>query len=245
MNLNQLKEKDLFGRVYIQASDDGNLRNYFCSLKAIYALVRSKEWEKIVTGYYINHVNKKYYGSVRLSYFTHVNDNANEVVKHYVAEKGLKIIKNPEEIPYVNRISDGYGGEELRFRRFLSIYTLIGLDIMEANLLHARCLFATFRWQIMRARRPYTPHFLKFFENQSPFYNGLSSVEKDRFWRDMKHWPNHPQVDWAHLFVNMVLWCDWDIREFLSQKSPLSISEINRILKQCAFGFQIRENWHP
>jgi len=59
----------------------------------------------------------------------------------------------------------------------------------------------------MRARQSYKPHFLRTFENQSPFYNSLSPTEKDQFWHDLVHWPNPLEVDWAHFFVNMVLGC--------------------------------------
>ena len=67
-----------------------------------------------------------------------------------MSQNGLKHINEPT-IPKHFRNSAGYGGEELRFRRFLFTYTLIGLEIMETDLLHARRLFATFRWQVMRA----------------------------------------------------------------------------------------------
>ena len=165
---------------------------------------------------------------------------------HFASEHKLRNIREPV-IPHPIKISEKYGGEELRFRRFLSTYAQIGLDIMKADLLNARCLFATFRWQVMRARRPYRPHFLRAFQSQSPFFNSLSVDEIDQFWRDLSHWPNPPQVDWAHMFVNMVLGCDWNTPEswkrFLNPEPALSISEINKlVVKQ---GFQIPLNWCP
>lgn len=243
MNLSLIKETDLFGRFFLKAPDGGRFSDYYCSLNAIRPLVKSEEWEESVTGFYINHVNGEYLGSVRLSYFTTSIDQTKKVVEHFVDKHKLKKIQNPEETPHHIIISKGYGEEELRFRKFLSTYTLIGLDIMKADLLNARCLFATFRWQVMRARKPCKPHFLRYFESQSPFYNSLSSAEKDQFWRDLDHWPNLRQVDWAHFFVNMVLGCDWKIENFLSPQAPLSIQEINRLIREQ--GFKIPQNWSP
>jgi len=240
MYSNRLKETDLFGRFFLKGPDKGRFKGYYCSVDAIRPLVGGKEWLKSVTGFYINVTGN--YDAVRLSYFSSSPDQTIKTVENFVMNHGLKNIKNPEE-PHHVRISEGYGGEELRFRRYLSLYTLIGLDIMKADLLNARCLFTTFRWQIMRARKPYKTHFLRTFENQSPFYNSLSQSEKDQFWRDLSHWPNPPQVDWAHLFVNMVLGCDWKIQFFLKPQPPLPILQINGLVKDQ--GFQIPEDWCP
>lgn len=244
MNLSLIKETDLFGRFFLKAPDGGRFSGYYCSVNAIRPLVGSKEWLKYVTGFYINVTGD--YDAVRLSYFTTYSDQTIEVVNHFVAKHKLINIQNPE-IPHQEKISESYGGEELRFRRFLLTYTLIGLDIMQADLLNARCLFATFRWQVMRARKPYKPHFERTFEKHSTCYNSLLSAEKDLFWRDLDHWPNPPKVDWAHFFVNMVLGCDWNEKEtwkiFLSPREPLSIQEINRLIREQ--DFKIPQNWSP
>ncbi len=94
---------------------------------------------------------------------------------------------------------------------------------------------------------PYKPHFLRTFESQSPFYCSLSEMEKDQFWKDLSHWPNLLQVDWAHFLVNMVLGCDWvgpEHWQYLSSKKPpLSIAEINDGVKEQ--GFHVPDNWRP
>jgi hypothetical protein len=237
-----LKETDLFGRFYLKAPNGGRFEGYYNSLNAIRALVLGREWLRSVTGYYINISGN--YDAVRLSYWTVSPEHAREVVNRFVTEHGLKHIKQPT-IPKHARNSHAYGGEEMRFRRFLATYTQIGLEIMETDLLNARSLFATFRWQVMRAGKPYKPHFLRTFENQSFFYNALSSAEKEQFWLDLAHWPDPQQVDWAHMFVNMVLGLDWFPvwDNFHSPQPPLSIAEINRRVKR--MGFQIQQNWSP
>ena len=243
IDLSHLTETDLFGRFILKVPGGDKFSGYYRSLDAIRSLLHSENWLESVTGFYINVAGN--YDSVRLSYFTSSPDLLQMTVKRFANEFQLEV--KATELPEHVRISRKYGNEEIRFRRFLSTYTPIGLEIMEADRLHARCLFATFRWQVMRARKPYRPHFLKTFESQSVSYNSLGMEEQDQFWRNLAHWPNPPQVDWAHLFVNMVLGCDWISpeawRKFLSPQPPLAIPEINE--KVAELGFQVSDEWQP
>ncbi len=243
MDLGRLGETDLFGRFFLR-SHKGRFEGYYRSLDTLRPLLTSDNWKRSVTGFYVNVAGD--YDAVRLSYFTILPKETRTLVDSFAAECGLTNIQEPE-IPRRTKVSECYGGEELRFRRFLSTQTLIGLDIMKADLHNARCLLATFRWQIMIARKPYKPHFLRTLENQSPFYNSLQADEKEQFWRDLAYWPNPPQVDWAHFLVNMVLGCDWNndvVWPIFVQSSPsLSVSQINEGIK--SLGFQIPEGWKP
>jgi len=244
MNPNQIKETDLLGRFFLRAPNDGESSDCYRSLEAIRPLLKSKKWSESVTGYYINITD--HLDGVRLSYFTSSPEQPKKVVDHFTSEHELENIKCPE-VPHKT-------DDELRFRKYLVTYTQIGLDIMKADLFNARCLFATFRWQVMTARKPYKPRFIRTFQTQSPFYNSLSSAEKDQFWKDLAYWPNPPQVDRAHLFVNMVLGFDFIWPEAWSQLlqdgPALSILEINELMKRNRKllkqqYFQIPNNWHP
>ena len=241
-NLSRLRETDLFGRYYLKIPNGVRFDGYYECLKAIRALVLSGEWSSSVTGYYLNATGD--HDAVRISYWTASPQDARKTVDRYVAEHRLERTRPPIK-PKRSRNSDGYGGEEIRFRRFLATYTQIGLEILETDLLNARSLFASFRWQVMRAGRTYKPHFSKTFEDQSFFYNSLSPAEKEQFWLDLSHWPDPQRVDWAHMFVNMVLAADWFPvwANFHSPQPPLSISEINKLVKW--MGFQIPQNWRP
>jgi len=230
---------DNFGRFYIRKRGATGRNCYYESIFALEPLLRSPEW-KVTTGYYLN----KECDSVRLSYFIPATKGVTKLVGDFINENDLKHAKAPE-VPTAKKISEDYGGEELRFRKFLSTYALIGLDIMVADLLHAQRLFATFRFQVMLPRLSYRPHFEKTFAKQSTYYRALSSDEKEQFWKDMSHWPNPRQVDWAHMFVNMVLGCDWSIGCFTQKSDPLSIPEINKKLSQNGFDFRIPEDWKP
>lgn len=243
IDLDHLTETDLFGRFLLKTPGGDRFSGYYRSLDAIRPLLYSEDWLGSVTGFYINVAGE--FNSVRLSYFAPSPDLPQMAVDRFASDRQLEV-EIPEP-PHHIKISREYGGEELRFRRFLSMYAPIGLEIMETDLLHARCLFATFRWQVMRAREPYRPHFSETFESQSAFYNSLRIEEQDQFWRGLVHWPNPPQVDWAHLFVNMVLGCDWNGPQlwplFLCPQPPLPIQEINKVVAE--LGFQIPAGWHP
>jgi hypothetical protein len=180
---------------------------------------------------------------VRLTYLTRTPERVRQVVEAFAAARGLAQSQPPEPSA-PGQTAGSYGGEELRFRRFLATYPLITLDLLQADPLHTRCLFATFRWQVMAARRPYRPHCAPTFERDSPYYRAMPAAAQEQFWADLAHWPNPPQVDWAHMMVNMALGCDWlgDWRSlFLQPQAPLSLAEVNaRVAEQ---GFAIPAGW--
>lgn len=241
----KLKEKDLFGRFYLRkVPNEGPYKNYYMSLDAIRPLVKSNDWLEAVTGYYINDPVTR--DAVRLSFFTSYPDKTEKAVERFLKENNIEHTQKPE-LPHPAVISQGYGGEEIRFRKFLFLSTLIMLDMMESDLLYSRLLFATFRYYFMSSGRPYEEHFLKAFEKKSPTYRSLSEEDKYNFWLDLKNWPNPPQVDWIHLPLNMVQGCDinnfgkW--RAFISSNYTLSSEDINDMLN--TQGLKIPHDWHP
>jgi hypothetical protein len=244
MDLARLATTDLTGRFYLQLPNrGGRFAGYYASLDVLRPLLAGAEWQAAVTGYYLNVAGD--FDAVRLTYLTTTPERVRTTVEAFAAARGLAH-SHPPEPPAPSQIAGSYGGEELRFRRFLATYPLIGLDLLHADPLHARCLFATFRWQVMAARQPYRPHFVRTFERDSPIYRGLPAAEQEQFWADLAHWPNPPQVDWAHMMVNMMLGCDWlgDWRTFFLQpQPPLTLAEINaRVAEQ---GFTIADSWSP
>jgi len=240
MDLSRLQETNPLGRFYLKVPGSRKYDTYFQTIEALRPLLNSREWNETVTGYYIN-TGSNNMDTVRLSYFSSNDDAVRNCAESFCRQYNIVESQSPE-VPHATRISEVYGGEELRFRRFLYLYTLIGLDIISADLLNARRLMATFRFQVMLSRQPYQPHFQRTFEMQSPAYNSLSAEQKEQFWLDLANWPNPPQVDWAHFIVNMILPGDFvgpnQWIYFLIQRPALSLVEINNIVIN--FGFQIR-----
>jgi len=81
MNLNRLKETDLFGRFFLRAPNDGESSDYYRSLEVIRPLLKSKKWSESVTGYYINVTGLL--DGVRLSYYTSSPEQPRKVVDHF------------------------------------------------------------------------------------------------------------------------------------------------------------------
>ena len=244
-DLSRISAEDLFGRFYLKVPGNKKFENYYRSIDTIKPFLYSEEWLNTVNGYYINIAGN--FDAVRLSYFTSEPERVLRAISGLKQRTGIIESQQAEAARKAN-VSELYGGEELRFRRFLCLYTLIGLDIMAADLVNARCLMAVFRWQVMLPRKPVRPYFENIFQCQSHFYNLLSTESKKQFWLDLSNWPNPLQVDWAHMMVNMVLPGDWNKngwwKEFLEQKPSKTIAEVNDELENIGLDFHIPSNWH-
>ncbi|MDX1434731.1 MAG: GNAT family N-acetyltransferase, partial [Gammaproteobacteria bacterium] len=135
--------------------------------------------------------------------------------------------------------------EEQRFRRFLAGFAPVALDLVLADRVHARRLVATMRWQVTRPRGSLRAHLEPACLAGSARYRCLAPAARTRFWRDLAHWPNPPQVDWAHMLVNMVLGFDWPPAEFLTPAPALDVEAINARLAACPGTLAIPADWRP
>lgn len=248
--MKRIPKDALFGIFYVKKPNGTRWDSYYRTLEALSPLFRHEEYIKLVDGFYLNICGN--FDSVRISYFVHEanSEKALLVFKTFFEKNGISEIKDSEP-PRKIILAEAYGGEEYeeRFRNFLSLETQIGLELISGNLLQARILFATYRWQVRKASLPFREHFEPTFQRYSTVYNFLSDREKDQFFDDLQMWPNHLQVDWAHMMVNFVLGCDWNralfLPNYLTPGKPLSISEINLILQKSNLEFQIPPDWKP
>ena len=176
------------------------------------------------------------------------SEKAVSVFRDYFKQNHLVEIKE-HSFPNETVIARKYGGKkyEADFRIYLNLYTQIGLDLLQEDLLQSKILFATYRWQVRKASLPFREHFEPTFMRFSPSYNSFSDEEKQYFFSLLEKWPNPPQVDWAHMMVNMILGCDWNWvfmdPNYLTPDMPLSIPEINKHVRR--LGFAIPINWRP
>lgn len=239
---------DLFGIFFVRKPDGMRLDSYYKTLDALRPLFKNEEIQEVIDGFYLNICGN--FDSVRISYFVNQkhSEKAISLFRKFFRNNGILEIENSKH-PRKKIVAESYGGEEYeeRFRTFLVLETQIGLELMEGNLLHARILLATYRWQIRKASLPLRKHFESTFRKYSPTFNAFSNEEKEQFFADLGEWPNPPQVDWGHLMVNLVLPGDWlqvfSDPHYLTPGRPLSIPQINRKVKE--LGFQIPLNWKP
>ena len=122
MDLSRLQETDFFGRFYLKMQGSRQFDTYFQTIDALRPLLSSKEWGNAITGYYINVAGNM--DTVRLSYFTANSDDVISCVEFFCQQNNI-IESHSRELPHLTRIVEGYGNEELRFRRYLYIYNLI------------------------------------------------------------------------------------------------------------------------
>jgi hypothetical protein len=244
MNPNRITDTDLFGTFHLRVPDGGRFAGYYSSLNAIRPLLDSGEWKKNVTGYYLNVSGDL--DAVRLSYWTTSPEQTRQGVDAFVAERGLEYIQDPS-VPVQARISEEYGGEELRFRKFLATYTQIGLDLLDYDMKYARRLVAEYRLSYSPQRLSCRPLFEPALTKHSPYYNNLDSHSKTQLWRDFHYW--HPGGDWLHMMVNMLLPGDWlyipDFKPyFLGDHRPPITPDLRQAML-ATFNLDIPRGWRP
>lgn len=234
LRVKKIPKKDFFGIFFVIKSFGTTWDSYYGTIDVLRSLFELKDFDKYVSGFYINRIDEL----ARISYFVSEENiqRAISIFQNFFKENEISEVKTePAKKIFV---AEKYGGKELeeRFRYFLALETQIGLELIKADLLHSRILFATYRLQVCRAFLPVKKHFEPTFNKHSPTYVSLPNEEKEKFFDDLG-WLN-----WAHMMVNFVLGSDW---RAIRYGRPYSISEINKILEQCNLDFQIPLDWKP
>ena len=152
--------------------------------------------------------------------------------------KGL-LAPRPAETPHPAEVAAGYGGHELEFRRYLCIYTQIGLDLFEAGRLHAQRLVATYRRQVWLVAGAARQHFEPSFFRMSESYRLLPEEEQEVFWRNFDF-----SWGWSHMFVNMILAIDWHLSPDPAAIPP-SNDEVSALLLKEGLDFDVPSDWEP
>jgi hypothetical protein len=111
----------LFGRVFLRCADLRQFDGYFTCVDSIRPLLKSPDFESSTPGFYINVSGD--FNSVRLSYFTNEQGKTERVIQEFL-DRNRHIIILKREDAHVRKTSEGYGGDEARFRNFLHTYTL-------------------------------------------------------------------------------------------------------------------------
>jgi hypothetical protein len=234
-----IPKQDLFGIFFVRKFSvtawGSRWDLYYNTITALRALFDDEKFAKMISGFYLNHIDN----SVRISYFVNKanNEEATSVFRDFFKKNGISEIKF--QPPSQTIVAANYGGEELeeRFRYFLSLETQIGLELIKADVLYGRTLFATYCLQVRKASLSVRQHFEPAFMKYSSVYSSLSKNEREQFLSDLQ-----TRLSWGHMMVNFVLGCDFEVP---IDGKPLSISEINVILEKCDMGFRIPFDWKP
>jgi len=232
--MKKIPKEDLFCIFYVRKPDATVWDSYYNTLDALRPLFKDTKFGKVVSGFYLNHIDN----SVRISYFVSEANSKKAISIFRDFLKKSQITEINFEQPRQAVVAEKYGGKELeeRFRHFLALESQIGLELIEADLPNARILFATYCFQVRKALLPVREHFEPNFMRHSPTYASLSSEERERFLRDLECF------SLAHMMVNFVLGCDF---QAIQDGLALSIPEINEILRANNIGFQVPLDWRP
>jgi len=95
------------------------------------------------------------------------------------------------------------GKTYIQFRRFLQLITNIGLESINWDQAQSRKLAAEYRLDIGPSGQSAKPHFQGWYNNLS-YYNSLTSDLKEELLEGLDFWFTST-MDWAHMFVTMVL----------------------------------------
>lgn len=230
-----LSDTDLFGVMFFSVSSSPTYEDYYQSLRQLAPLLRADPWQSACTGFYLSGIER----IVRLSYFA-VDSHAPENAACAIYDATGLLQPRPNQAPCQAMVSQGYGGAELDFRRYLCTYTSVGLDLVEGStLLHAQRLCATYRFQVFASAGAARPHFESSFKRMSESYRRLTASERDVFWTGFQ-----AGQGWDHMFVNMLLAIDWSV-PCDPCASSLSASELSAQLAHSGLSFDIPNGWTP
>lgn len=232
----RIPKEDFFGIFYVRKPEATLWNVYYGTIDALRPLLAEKEFSKVISGFYINYNYKEQV--TRISYFVNTANLQEAVSMFQEFFKKNAILEVKFEPPREETVAKKYGGKELeeRFRYFLNLETQIGLELLRTDLLQARILFATYCLRVRKGRLPVREHFESTFTKNSPTYASLPMEEREQFLRDLE------RLSWAHMMVNLVLGCDFNVPQ---DGLALSIPEINEILRASSMEFEVPSDWKP
>lgn len=215
MKPTNISEDDYFGRMFIcLKGGPNNYNRYFEGISKLQSFLRSDDLKDYVTGFFLNVHDpqqlppERDLRGIRFSYFTKNPDDAVPFLRKNFQKLGFK--KYCEKGPQGDKTFECYYGPEnrgeLEFRRFLHMYTCIGLDLLKTNIAYARKLVAKYRLAIGQADVSCKSYFEPAFQ-EVDYYLNLSANLTKELWRAMNYWhkPGEPIGDWIHMLVNMLL----------------------------------------
>lgn len=241
MNWKSVSNDDLLGQFVIKLPENKRWPSYYETINRFRVLFESPQFQQHVSGYYVNSLHEPYGPRyLRIKYFTppDSHENAEREIENFITKNELTEKKDDRIHPKQGSAAISPGDSQLRCRQFLTLETLLSLQIMKKDLLNAQSLMATYRWQVFKARQPRAPHFKPTFERDSSAYFSLSPNDKVFLYSCLSNYK------WAHFLVNLVL--GFDETDYSLPREPYSIPRINKeILEPRNAPYRISEDWKP
>ncbi len=242
MDLAKISDSDLLGRFFIWEPGTEGVPGYYHVVKHLHPLFEKLKSQEDISGFYLNRIKNKHkiggetqiFDSARLSYFVPLKSVSSAInrVKDFLDENKL-VESSFRECPH-------HESNPIEFMRFLSLNTIIGLDLIETNHLNAIALLATFRFQVFPARLSSRLYLEPTFCRDSTTYQKLSEEEKSFFWTGFSK--SDDRGVWAHHLVNLIIGDDYNCYFY---GEPLPVSQINEEFLKSRNVPLIPENWKP
>ena len=214
-----------FGVLFFRFSDLQGLdvNRYFNCLRSIKPLLlENSDFRDSTPNFYINYITNgddDGGNSVRLTYFTNNETETRKAIQNFLfsdANNDVRLFCSRDcKVNIVGNAASGNTEEELRFRIFSNIYTRIGLDLLDKNILRDfRPILASYMSELaaqLRASGFSTEekeidaesHFNSFFNEHSDFFkNDLDDSKREQLWRDLRYCPRS-SLDFPHFLSNM------------------------------------------
>jgi len=233
-------QSDLFGVFYVLKGTGSPLQMYFKSIEEVRPLFIEPVFEELCSGFYLSIKTKrdcttgKKRDSLRISYFTpaqHAEELHSFITKN-LEESGFEAVVDSERPRDHNFASPEY---ELRFRRYLVNYTLVGLDLIEEDLDYARRLGAWLHFHVMPAKCSVKEHIEPSLIAFSKYFRSMNEQSRIQFLDALTFSPS-----WTHMFLNFL-----GIPDDCYVTANLPISIINTMLGMRNAELEIPEGWIP
>ena len=131
---------NFIGRKFFRFLNLGGLdvNRYFDCLRTIKPLLIGEDFNNSISGFYVSRIsNEDSRVSVRLVYFTFDINKTKNTVDQFIQTNSQVALFN--SLDSTDGIAGNAAGEtseeESRFRRFANVYTNIGLDLLDQNIL--------------------------------------------------------------------------------------------------------------
>jgi hypothetical protein len=202
IRLDDITADQHFGRFFLTLPNAPGLLGYYRTLDALRSFLRSDAWESSVAGFYLSATPDA--NGVRISYFTERPQDTAGAISTLLDLGKLERALNDKQPCNHCLTSEGYGGNEVDFRRFLTFYTQVALDCLFSNRKEFQRRVIETRWCAKPKGMSAHSCLSAPCDAGSAWFRVQDRAAQDCFFADLDHWLNPGYCDWLHMLVQMV-----------------------------------------